>query len=109
MTDDQIARREDTTPTAVALRIRALMSVAGLGTTDYGRALGGVHRATVQSWVYGRSTPRREQLLQICRREGVNADFILFGDWRTLSAETWAKLRSALCDDAEIWGRDLSV
>lgn len=101
MTDDQIARFEDVSLDAVAMRLRAVMANAGHGITDFGRALGGVHRVTVQSWVKAKSAPKREHLAAICRDYDVTTDFLILGDWRRLSADRWAALRSAIVSEKQ--------
>jgi hypothetical protein len=98
-TDDQIALCWDYSSEAVSLRLRAVVRMLGYSISDLGRELDETHRVTVQSWLKGKSAPKRPALAMLRKKFGITTDFVLLGDWRNLRAEIWSDLRAALISE----------
>jgi transcriptional regulator with XRE-family HTH domain len=71
-------------PREVAMRLRAAMAVSGLTQSDVVRIFG-FGSAQVSQWLTGRNRPSLENLLLMLPWLDVDANYILVGDYGTMS------------------------
>ena len=76
-----------------SVRLKAIRDVRGFKTQVAFAERLGVQQKRVSAWENGRSTPDSLELLQrVCDLLGVTADFLLFGDAKTLNPEAYKAL-----------------
>ena len=76
---------------AFSERLTELLQIAGEDNhSAFARKIGCKYD-NLRTWLIGRSYPRPFELQRLCGALGVTADFILFGESRTLSIEAYEK------------------